>query len=103
MLGIPIHAGDAQRAAAAPSVGVGLCCARRVASRWRMQAWVLVVCKVGAAHSLAALTSYLVAFAAAAVWLLPLLLLLLLCHCCWIGCVFLKELTRPDQTPFIKN
>ena len=48
---------------------------------------------------LAALTSFLVAFAAAAVWLLPLLLLLPLCHCCWVGCVFLKVLTRPDQTP----
>ena len=70
------EAGDAQHAAIAPSVGVGLRRTRRVAGRWRMQAQVLVVCKVGAAHSLAALTSYLAAFAAAAVWLLPLLLLL---------------------------
>ena len=52
---------------------------------------------------LAVLTSFLVAFAAAAVWLLPLLLLLLLCHCCWVGCVFLKVLTRPDQTPIQKE
>ena len=52
---------------------------------------------------LAALTSFLVAFAAAAVWLVPLLLLLPLCHCCRVGCVFLKELTRPDQTPIQKE
>ena len=52
---------------------------------------------------LAALTSFLVAFAAAAVWLLLLLLLLMLCHCCRVGCVFLKELTRPDQTPIQKE
>ena len=31
--------------------------ARRVASRWQMQAQVLVACKFGAAHSLVALTS----------------------------------------------
>ena len=71
-----------------------------------MQARVLVVCKVGAAHSLVALTSYLVAVAAAVVWLLPLLLLLLLlllCHCYWVSCIFLKVLARPDQTPIQKE
>ena len=40
--------------------------ARRVASRWRMQAQVLATCKVGAAHSLAALTSVLAFMAIAA-------------------------------------
>ena len=46
-----------QRAAIAPGAGVGLHRAGRLASRWRLQTRVLVACKVGTAHSLAALTS----------------------------------------------
>ena len=58
-------------------VGVGLCHARRVASRWRMQVRVLVACKVGAAHSWR--------YSPVSLWLLQ-LLQCGCCHCCCCCC-----------------
>ena len=49
----------AQHTTITPGAGVGLHHTRRVAARLRVQAQVLAVCKVGAAHSLAALASVL--------------------------------------------
>ena len=66
-MSVASETGEAQSIAIAPGAGVGLRHARRAASRRRMQAQVLVTSKVGAAHSLAALTSYVVVIAAAAV------------------------------------
>ena len=108
-----MYCGRAQCTNIAPGVGVGLRSTRRAAARLSMQAQVLVACKVGAAHSLAALARVLVfmastdtnAYASTRTSASS-------CSClvrfvganvvaavaiAAVGCVFIKELTTIEQ------